>query len=80
MTRNIAATVSVPTTTAAIQLTVKATTTDYPQQHTVDRIMQEFPTIFDGQIRMMEGEVSLLLLEGCPILCENTAISTICLQ
>ena len=38
-------------TTTAIQLTVKAVTTDNPQQHTMDRIIEKFPTVFNGQIK-----------------------------
>ena len=60
------------TTTTAIQLTVKATT-DNPQQHIMDRITQKFPTVFDGQIRMMEGEeFHILLVEGAISFCVIT--------
>ena len=59
-------------TTTAIQLAVKAATTDNPQQHTMDRIMEKFPAVFDGQIRMMERKEFHILLVAEAVFCVKT--------
>ena len=59
------------TTTTANQLTVKAATTDKPQQHTMDRIMEKFLAVFDGQIRMMERKEFHILVAGA-VFCVKT--------
>ena len=60
------------TSTTAIQPTVKATKDSY-QQPAMDKIMQEFPAVFDEQIRMMKGEkFHILLVEGAVPFCVKT--------
>ena len=79
MTWNIAATLSVPLSKIHNHHSNSAdckATTDNPQQHIMDRIMQKFPTVFDGKIRMMEGEeFHILLIEGATSICVKTTQS-----
>ena len=49
---------------------------------TEEQIMLEFPSVFDGQVRMMEGEkfhISVMEEVVYTILCQNTASGAICI-
>jgi len=60
-----------PTTSPAVQATI--TWSDGAKNAVAEEIMKEYPTVFDGQVRVMEGEViSYQASRECnPILCEN---------